>query len=256
MRDTGVVTGQTLVLLHAFPLSSAMYAAQRRDLAEVADVVTPDLRGFGNAALGVDAPDLDRLADDVAGILDERSVHRAVVGGTSMGGYVAMAFARRHPDRLSGLLLANTKADPDPPEAAANRLRIADQVERDDSVQVIHDEVEPKLVGTTTRASRPDVVEEVRALVSSADPRAVAWAQRAMARRPDSMSTLRECHVPALIIVGDEDALMPASSGPAMADALVSAHVVHLRGAGHLGCLESPGAWSDAARAFLDHLND
>ncbi len=245
------MTKPVVVLLHAFPLTSAIYAAQRRDLAEVADVVTPDLRGFGAAPLGTDAPDLDFLADDVARLLEERHVERAIVGGTSMGGYVAMAFVRRHPDRLAGLLLANTKAEADPPEAAANRLRIADLVERDGSVQVIHDEVEPKLLGATSRSSRPELVGHVRGLVAAADPGAVAWAQRAMARRVDSLATLAECETPALVIVGDEDELMPPASGPAMADALRDVHVVRLPGAGHLACLESPAAWSDATRALL-----
>jgi pimeloyl-ACP methyl ester carboxylesterase len=233
-----------------------MYAHQRRDLADVADVLTPDLRGFGSALLGAEQPSLDRLADDVAGQLDEGAVQRAVVGGTSMGGYVAMAFARRHPHRLAGLLLANTKAEADAPEAAANRLRIADLVERDASVQVLHDEIEPKLLGTTSRTSRPDVVAEVHELVAGADPGAVAWAQRAMARRPDSMPTLGACEVPALVIVGEEDELMPASAGPAMADALGAAQLVRLPEAGHLGCLESSMAWSEAVRAFLAGVSD
>lgn len=254
VRDTGRVTKPVLVLLHAFPLTSAIYAAQRRDLADVAEVRTPDLRGSGNTPLGTASPDLDVLADDVARLLDERDVERAVVGGTSMGGYVAMAFVRRHPQRLAGLVLANTKAEADPPEAAANRRRIADLVERDQSVRVLHDEVEPKLLGATTRSARPNITADVHALVASADPSAVAWAQRAMAGRPDSLQTLAGCRVPALVIAGEEDELMPPGSGPAMAEALSGAQLERLPEAGHLACLESPTAWSDAVRTFLEGL--
>jgi pimeloyl-ACP methyl ester carboxylesterase len=249
------VTDPVLVLLHAFPLTSEIYAQQRDRLSEGTLLLTPDFRGFGQRPPGEDPPSLDVLADDVARQLDEHGVDRAVVGGTSMGGYVAIAFARRHPQRLAGLLLANTKADADSPEAAANRRRIAVRVEHERSVEVLHDEVEPKLLGTTTRSDRPDIVAQVHALVAAATPASVAWAQRAMAERPDSYASLAACQAPALVIVGDEDELMPPDAGPAMVDALPAAELVRLPKAGHLACLESPAAWADAARSLLTRSN-
>src|SRR2546423_12564964 len=102
-------TGVPLVLLPAFPLNSAMWLAQREALSDICRVITPDFRGFGGSPLGVDEPSLDAFADDVARLLDARELDRVVLGGLSMGGYVAMAFVRRHPDRLRGLVLADTK---------------------------------------------------------------------------------------------------------------------------------------------------
>src|SRR5437667_8173944 len=119
----------TLVLLHAFPLTSAMWAAQREALAGVCRLVVPNQRGFGGTPLGTAPPELGVVAADVALLLDSLGVRRAYVGGLSMGGYVALAFLRRYPERVAGLVLADTKAAADPPEAAENRRRIAAEVE-------------------------------------------------------------------------------------------------------------------------------
>lgn len=241
----------TLVLLHAFPLTSHIYAEQHVGLEGVADVLAPDLRGFGSTPLGADAPSLEVLADDVVRLLDERGIDRAVIGGTSMGGYVALAVLRRRPDRVSGLVLANTKATADVPAARENRERIAALAEAEGSVRVLHEELEPKLLGATTVATRPDLVSLVHAQVASAAPAAVAWAQRAMAARLDSLSTLAGCEVPVLVVAGSEDALMTQEDARAMADAAPRSTLEVLTGVGHLGCLEAPDRWNVAVGALL-----
>src|SRR4051812_200475 len=104
VRESG--TGVPLVLLHAFPLNSAMWLAQREGLSDFCRVISPDFRGFGGSPSGVDGPSLDVLADDIVRLLDTRELDRVVLGGLSMGGYVAMAFVRRYADRLLGLILA------------------------------------------------------------------------------------------------------------------------------------------------------
>src|SRR5215210_5506425 len=149
VRETG--EGVPVILLHAFPLSSAMWLEQRNDLADTCRVVTPDLHGFGGSQLGDDPPSLDLMADDVAAVLDRLDLPEVVLGGLSMGGYVAMAFLRRHRGRVSALLLADTKAGADPDAAKDNRRRIADMLVADDSTQVLVDEVLPALLGETTR---------------------------------------------------------------------------------------------------------
>ena len=251
-RDAG--TGRPVVLLHAFPLSSAMWLAQREDLATVCRVITPDQRGFGGSPLGAEEPSLDRVADDVAALLDAREIDRAVVGGLSMGGYAAMAFARRHPDRLAGLILANTKASADTPDAAATRERIARVVCAEPDSTVLVDVVLPGLLGATTKEHRPLVYGRVKALVHAAPPAAVAWAQRAMAARPDSFATLRAVGVPSLVVVGEEDELSSPSDAPAMAEALPDSRLVRIPAAGHLSAMEAPGEFNAAVREFLEVL--
>lgn len=227
-----------------------MWLAQREGLARVCRVITPDLRGFGGSRLGEDEPSLDLMADDVARLLDEEGIDRAVVGGLSMGGYVTMAFCRRHPDRVLGVILADTKAGADPPAARDNRERIAQAVLSGGS-EVLVTEVLPALIGRTTRERRAMVFGRVKGLVQSAPPGAVAWAQRAMAARPDSFETLSGLKVPLLIIVGDEDELSPPSDAEAMAQAVPEGKVEIIPKAGHLSAVEQPEAFNTAVIEFL-----
>lgn len=246
-------SGRPVVLLHAFPLDARMWQAQRAGLADVARVITPDQRGFGRSTGGInDEPSLDRAADDVARLLDHLGLGAAVLGGLSMGGYLSMAFLRRHPERVSGLLLCDTKASPDPDAAKANRLRIGDRVLAEGSA-VLLEEVYPALVGETTKSSRPDVVAAVRALVAEVPPDAAAWAQQAMAARPDSVDTLHAVTVPTLVVRGDEDVLCSAADAELMADA-ARGPVVTLTGAGHLTALEVPAELTAVVRGWLAGL--
>jgi len=251
VRENG--TGTPLVLLHAFPLSARMWETQLELLpgpaGEEARVIAPDLRGFGGTEPGDDEPSLDVVADDVARLLDRSGIERAVLGGLSMGGYVAMAFAHRHPGRLAGLLLADTKATVDTDQARANRERIAQAVLARDSVRILAEEkLEDSLLGPSTT---PELVAHVRAMIAEAPPRAVAWAQRAMAARPDSLDVLAELDVPAAVIVGEADVLTPLPEAQLMADALSDAELTVIPSVGHLSSLEAPETFNEAVRALL-----
>jgi len=240
------------ILIHAFPLWSALYDDVRGRLAQRCELITPDLRGFGGAPLPPDdRPSLDRYADDVVRDLDDRGIDRAYVGGTSLGGYVTMAVLRRYPDRVLGVVLADTKAGADPDAARENRERIAATVLAEGSLRVVHQDVAPALLGETTKTDRPEVVARVRDWVSAADPAAVAWAQRAMAARPDSLATLRSADVPALVIVGAEDRLASLADAGAMVEALPQGRLAVLPGAGHLTPVEAPDAFAAAVESFL-----
>ena len=249
--DTG--SGLPVVLLHAFPLSSDMWRAQRPALAADYRILTPDQRGFGSSVLGSDPPGLDYVADDVAALLDAKEIDAAVIGGLSMGGYVAMALLRRHPARVRGLILADTKATADAEPAKANRERIAAAVQTEGSA-VLVEEVLPTLVGSTTKESRPLVLGAIRSMVRSAPAAAVAWAQRAMAARPDSADTLREVAVPTLVIVGEEDELSPPAEAERMAAAVPDSDLVRIPAAGHLSAVENPEPFNAALTAFLRTL--
>ena len=239
-----------LVLLHAFPLDSRMFDRIRNALPGI-DLITPDQRGFGSASIVDDdgtepAPDLARVADDVRTLMDTRGIERAVVGGVSMGGYVALQFLARHPARLAGLLLADTKAVADTAEQAANRNSIADRAEAGE-VPAGADLVAP-LLG-------PAASEQVRtlaaALADDAAPPAVAWAQRAMAVRPDSTDVLAAAVVPVLVVVGEHDTVTPPDGARRMAEAARDATFVQIAGAGHLTPLEDPAAFAATVRDWI-----
>lgn len=251
-RDVG--DGTPLVLLHAFPLSSAMWLAQREALAARLRVITPDLRGFGGSALGDDDPSIDIMADDVAALLDAKGVDRAVVGGLSLGGYVTMAFCRRHPDRVLGVVLADTQATADPGPVRDDRLRTAERLESDGNVGVLLEEVLPKLVGPTTMRQRALVYGRVRGLVQATPPNAAAWAQRAMAGRPDALGALAEVHTPALVVQGAEDTVTTEDDARAMVDALPDAELTVVPAAGHLSAIEQPALFNEAVGGFAAAL--
>ena len=246
----------TVVLLHAFPLDKRMWDDVVGPVAESGwDVVVPDLAGFGESRFGADGPDdepsLAHLAHAVLAILDRLGVSNAVVCGLSLGGYVAMEIVRQDPTRIAGIALIDTKATVDGDEARANRLRVADQVLAAGSTEALARAMLPNLLGATTHESRPEIVERVRGWIHEADPAAVAFAQRAMAARPDSLADLASLAVPGLVVWGDEDALAPRADQDLMVAAMRDARFVEIPGAGHLTSVESPEPLTSALITFL-----
>lgn len=232
-----------VVLLHALGLDSRMWVAQQRALSRAGNRVwAPEQRGTGESSL-------DAAADDLARGLDAMGATRAVLVGASMGGYVAMAFLRRHPGRTAALALLGTRGEADDAATAAQRRAFADAILDPATRPGLIAATLPSLVGGTTLARRPEVVEQITTMVSEADPAVVAWCQRAIADRRDSFDVLRAADVPAVVIAGAEDALVPAAETQRLSSALGGEHVV-VPGAGHLVAMEAP----DAVNATLDGL--
>ncbi len=247
-------TGPAVVLLHAFPLSRSMWAPQMEALRDHYRVIAPDLRGFGGSKDFDEPPALDQVADDVAGLLDELKVgERIVLGGLSMGGYAALAFARRHPGRLRGLILADTKAEADDAEGKANRERLiafaAEHTGRDVLEQML-----AKLVAPETMAQHAEVVERIRHIAADQTPAAIIGALKAMRDRPDSGPSLSALAVPTLVVVGEKDVLTPPAAAESLAARIRGAKLVRIEGAGHLSNLEKPELFNAAVRSFLAEL--
>jgi pimeloyl-ACP methyl ester carboxylesterase len=246
--------GPVVVLLHAFPLCRAMWRPQVEALAPAYRLVTPDLRGFGGSSPFDTVPSVDAMADDVATLLDDLRVSGpVVVGGLSMGGYVSLAFARRHPGRLRGLILADTKAEPDTAEARANRDKTI-AFAREHPAADVAEPMIPKLLGDQTRAKRPEVTEEVRRIALAQSPGGIIGALQALRDRPDATPGLGRIAVPTLVLVGSEDVLTPPSQAQAMVAAIRGSRLALISGAGHLANLEQPAAFNAALHAFLDCL--
>ncbi|WP_298328741.1 alpha/beta hydrolase [Haloactinopolyspora sp.] len=248
------VEGMPVVLLHAFPLSAAMFTGVVSALAGQRRFILPDLRGFGDSpGPGLEEPSVEAMADDVAALLDRLGLQRVVVGGVSLGGYVAMAMLRRHRDRVGGVALIDTKAAADADEAKANRERVATAV-LNHGTRALYPMLDT-LLGETTRRERPDVVAQVRQWLDGARPDAVAWAQRAMAARAASFDTLAATDVPWVVIVGEEDELTGRSDAEALAGAFAQPGRPRLiAGAGHLAPVEQPDAVAGAVRDLLDEV--
>ncbi len=257
--ESGV--GPPLVLLHAFPLDARMWNAARGRLENQARIIAPDQRGLGESPLtepdapgDVPEPDLDTVAADVLALLDVLDVPRAVIGGCSMGGYVAMALLRAAPERVSGLLLADTKCVADDESQRANRLSVAERAEQDGTDGWLAESMLPNLLGETTRAQRAEVVSHARELVETQPAAGVSWAQRAMAARPDNTSTLRGFSRPSLVLVGEEDRLSPVGDAEAMTELLPNAEQVVVPRAGHLAPLEDPDGFARVVGEWLENV--
>jgi pimeloyl-ACP methyl ester carboxylesterase len=246
--------GRPVVLLHAFPLAHAMWQPQCLSLQDECRLLTPDLRGFGGTSPFEDPPSLEQMADDVAELLDALVVHEPVVlGGLSMGGYVALAFVRKYPERLGGLMLADTRADSDTSEGKANRDRLI-VFARSHSAREVLGQLLPKLLGETTRARRPEVVAHVEGIASAQSTTGIVGALQAMRDRPDSTPVLGQIAVPTLVLAGGEDVLTPLALARSMAAAITDARLATIEWAGHLANLEQPEAFTAAVRAFLEAL--
>jgi pimeloyl-ACP methyl ester carboxylesterase len=248
--------GRPLVLLHAFPLSKAMWRPQLEPLAAVARVLAPDLPGFGGSRGFDGPPSVEVMADRVAEFLDALHVREPVIlGGLSMGGYVALAFARRHADRLRGLILADTKADPDDEAGKANRDRLIDLTSKSGPEMLI-DQMLPKLVGSDTAARGAGVMQEIRTTASAQPPAGVMDGLRALRDRPDATPGLAAITVPTLVIVGEQDTVTPPAKAEELARAIRGSRLVKLPGAGHLANLEQPADFNAAVLAFVRGLRD
>lgn len=234
-----------VVLLHAFPLDSRMWDDVRPGID--GRLITPDQRGFGTAPLGDASPDLAVAAADVISLLEALGIRRAVLGGCSMGGYVAMSVLRAAPSLVAGLVLVDTRAAADSDAARENRLSAAHRADLE-GVDWIPDAMLPVLLGP---GASPAVVDRTRSLITAQDPAAVSWAQRAMAARPDSADLLRSADLPTLIVRGAEDSVIPRAEADALAELMPGAEVVELAGAGHLPPLETPAEFTSTLRAWL-----
>lgn len=247
--------GQPVVFLHGFPHDRTLWAAQRVALAPHARCIVPDVRGFGHSS--THGPySMDQYADDVAALLDYLGLERAVVCGLSMGGYIAMALWRRHPDRVRAFVFCDTRAGADSEEAKGRRDELAAMVKHG-GTRVIADAQLTGMVGSTTRERRPEVIAALRAMMGRQSAAGVVGALQALRDRPDSRETLRSISVPSLVIVGEDDVLTPIKEARAIAEALPSAARVRLEiiaGAGHVPCLERPAATTHALSDFLATL--
>lgn len=248
--------GDPMVLLHAFPLNSRMWAHQAEALAGLRPswrVITPDYPGFGRSPHPPAQPDVRYYAEQVGELLDKLELDRIVLGGISMGGYVAFACLRLFPERVRALLLANTRPEPDDEDAREARRETARKVAEEGVEGLLELQLE-RLLAPSTLKNNKDVVESVRDMILESSPDGAVAALGAMRERPDSTDLLGKISVPTLVIGGAEDPLSTPEIMRGMADKIPNSRHVTLPGAGHLSNLEDPEGFNTAVREFLEEV--
>ncbi|HEY0377797.1 MAG TPA: alpha/beta fold hydrolase [Pyrinomonadaceae bacterium] len=253
MAYDDVGRGPAVVLLHGFPFNRSMWAGQREALAASYRVITPDLRGMGETAAGEGPATMEEMAHDVAALMDKLGIGRAAVGGLSMGGYVALAFYRRHRLRARALILADTRAGADTDEARRAREEQAQKILKQ-GAGIIADDFLKKVLTPETLSERPEVVARVREMIVKTDARGAANALRGMAVRHDQTSFLEDVIVPTLILVGREDQLTPPKEAELLRREIRGSRVEVIANASHLSNIERAAEFNLALKTFLDEL--
>jgi 3-oxoadipate enol-lactonase len=243
--------GPDVVLLHPFPAHHGVWTPAAVLLESRYRLIVPDLRGHGESGVGDGAATMEKHAADIAHVMDDAGVGKAVMVGESIGGYILFEFWRRMRERVSALILCNTKAGADNDDARANRLRAADDVEKR-GVEPFVESMIPKLMGETTRTNRPDLVETARAMMLKMTPAGVAGVQRGMAARPDSLATLATIDVPTLLITGDEDGMTGVNEAELMQRHIRGSTIRVIAKAGHYAVFEQHEEAARVLRQFLD----
>ena len=246
--DTGA--GRPIVLIHGYPFNRSLWSDQIPALSDSHRVIAPDLRGFGESDASQDASTMNRLAADVAALMDHLEIPRATIGGLSMGGYVALAFYKQFASRVRALVLADTRAQADTEEAKQTRAQQAEKA-LSEGMAGIADAILPKLLTPETVSKHPEIVKRVRDMMLKTKPEGAAAALRGMAERDDQTELLPKITVPTLIVVGAEDAITPVADSEKMHDAIDGSSLVVLDHAGHVSNIEQAQQFNEALLRFL-----
>jgi len=236
--------GTPLILIHGYPLDHSIWEKIIPLLADSFDVIAPDLRGFGESNGTEGEYGMETYAEDLAGLLDALDIRQAVIAGHSMGGYVALAFARAHPVRIRGLGLVSSQGLADPPDRKEGRYKSAEEVSQNGLASVAESMA-------TKLSADPRLQDFSKELINKQSASGVVGALKAMAGRVDSMDVLKSFQLPVVLVHGDADVLIPIDRAREIEAAVLQARLFSLPGVGHLPMLEAPEKMVDA----LKHLS-
>jgi 3-oxoadipate enol-lactonase len=246
-------TGPPVVLLHSFPCDHEFWTPIAAALDSRYRLILPDLRGHGDSEIGEGPALMAKHANDIARVLDAVGIGKAAFIGCSIGGYILFEFWRRFRTRVTALALCDTRPQADTPEARSNRLQAAAKV-LEQGIEPFLETMIPKLMGRTTLATRPDLVEGARAMMRKMSAEDINQVQQGMAARPDSVADLKTINVPTLIAIGEEDVLSTVADGELMRQNIAGSQLKVIPKAGHYAPWEQPEAVGTILRQFLDSV--
>ncbi|MDT7726705.1 MAG: hypothetical protein QOI21_3281 [Actinomycetota bacterium] len=243
-------TGDPLVLVHGHPFNRSMWRPQVERFSADWRVIAPDLRGYGETTVVPGKTPLETFARDLENLLDHLGIERFVLGGLSMGGQIVMECYRLFPERIRGLILADTFPGAETEAGKKQRNDVADELLRE-GMDAYAADMLPKMLSPRNVEALPDVAEHVLGMMRTTPPEGAAAALRGRAERPDYAETLKQVSVPAFVVVGSEDEFTPVSDGELMHRLLPDSTLLVVEGAGHMPNLERETAFGEAVAAFL-----
>ena len=248
-------SGPPVVLLHPFPANHEFWLPAAQALVSRYQLLLPDLRGHGESGVGEGPATMDKHAADLVAVLDQEHIRRAVLVGVSIGGYVLFEFWRKSADRVAALVLSNTKAQADTAEGRAMRLEAAGRV-MEQGTEPFLESMLPKLLGETTRRTRPDLVQGALVMMQKMSPDDVAMVQRGMAERRDSVEILGTMKVSTLLLTGDEDGLTGVGDARLIERHIPGSQMKVVAKAGHYSPWERPEEVGKILRQFVDSVSN
>ncbi|WP_292004358.1 alpha/beta fold hydrolase [Chlorobium sp.] len=240
----------TVLLLHAFPLSAAMWDEQLRALEDAGiAAIAPNAYGIEGSPEKTDWT-FEEYASDIAAMLDGTGCEKATVAGLSMGGYQAFAFYRLYPERTASLVLCDTRAEADAPEAVRQRQEFIEAVETGGPGEAVR-RMMPNYFAPATYTSDPSLVDRAEAMITRQSRAAITSAMKAIMNRADATALLPDIACPVLVLNGSEDRLTTPETARAIASGIPGARLELVENAGHLSNMERPEAFN---RALIDHI--
>jgi 3-oxoadipate enol-lactonase len=242
-------TGPAIVLVHGFPMDHRIWLEQLAGLGKSFRVIAVDLKGFGKSRSN-EAFTIDSMADDLVQFMDQIQATPCVLAGLSMGGYIALSVAARHPQALRGLVIVSSKAEADTQQGREGRQKTAELAQKSGS-KPVGEQMLPKVLSEQTMKSNPQLVSALRQIMESCPPNTIANASFAMRDRADRTADLPSLIMPVLVILGENDGLIPLSAGQQLAGACKQGQFVAIPKAGHMAPMESPEAVNAVIAGFM-----
>jgi 3-oxoadipate enol-lactonase len=240
----------TIIFIHGFPFSHKMWSEQLAILSPTIRGIVYDIRGHGYSEVGDGMYTIELFADDLADLMKNLKVEKAILCGLSMGGYIALRFAAKYPEKVLGLVLSDTRAEADTNETKIKRAASMQKLKTDGMEAYASDSINA-LLGPASLENKK-LLQRVKKMIVDTSKLAVTGTLLALAARIDSSNFLDEIKAPALVVVGEDDVITPPIAAQTIHEGISGSTMVTIPMAGHLSNLENPDAFN---KAFLDFLS-
>lgn len=248
-------SGNSIILLHAFPLSNWMWDEQITPIINKGwRVILPNFPGFGKSLVEKEVSRMEDLAANVSDLFSELNIKQSVIGGLSMGGYVALNFIRIFPEKVLALILADTSAAADSEEKRESRFSLVEKV-REKGIEILIDEMLPNVISAYTKASNKELVATLESEFKKVSKNGVIASSLGMAERKDHTEFLSKIDVPTLLVFGEEDKVTNLDAAKTLNSEIDNSTLITIPNAGHYSNLEQPDLFNKAVIDFLGELN-